>query len=498
MKTVFIYPGYENLGIEYLSSALRYDGFETTLIFDPILFDENGFIKNKYLGRVFSFRKQIINKIINLKPDLICFSVLTDYYVWACNLASELKRHVKSKIIFGGIHPTSVPERVITQPFVDYVCVGEGEEAIVDLAKALRDCEPTTSIENIWAKQKGVIFKNRLRQLISNINTLPFPDKDIYYSQFPIFNYGYLITTSRGCPFRCSYCCNNVYHFLYKDIGKFIRRRSIDNVLAELNQAMIKYKFKFIHFIDDVFNHDHIWLLDFLKLYRKEIKLPFSCYVYPDFVERSIAKELRRSGCFKVQMGVQIANERKRRDILYRVSSQERILDAINLLKSENIYVTCDNIFGFPEETEDDLRELAHFYNKVPPNHCESFWLRYYPKTEITRWALENKYIDEEKREKIENGNFSYGLINKSEHVRIKSHTQQMMFFLNIYPFIPRKLRSLILKTKFYHFFPRVPVVFLLIIIRIFNHARYDFNTVRVLKRYWYFSAIKLKSWKIS
>lgn len=496
MKILFIYPGYENLGIEYLSAVLKSHKFETELVLDPILFNENGFINSNIFGKIFSFQKNILHKVIKSKPDLICFSVITDNYSWACSLANEIKQIIKVPIVFGGIHPTSVPERVISEPSIDYVCVGEGDMAIVDLAESIRDKRPTTSIPNIWSKNNDTIFRNQVRPLVYELDSLPFPDKDLYYLQYPIFNDGYLISTSRGCPFKCSYCCNNVYHTLYQDMGKIIRRRSVDNTLAELEEAKGRYRPYFIHFVDDVFNYDSAWLFEFLEKYRTRIKLPFSCYIYPDFVNRSMVKELKEAGCFKIQMGVQVISETKRENILKRLSLQEKISSAIDFFRSEKIYVTCDNIFGFPDESEKELLSLCYFYNEHTPNHCENFWLRYYPKTEITQWALDNNYIDLKKKEEIEKGKFTFGLIKKAEHTNIKAYTRKFTILLSVYIFIPKRLRLLILKKRFYCFIPLVSHILLLIIVRIFNHSRYDFNTLRTINRYLYFLTKNLSTYE--
>ena len=407
-KVGFIYPGYENLGIEYLSASLKSKAFQTKLFLDPIIFDESGFIKNRILASAFSFQKYLLKQIIDYKPDLLCFSVITDNFLWASEWVRTIKRHLSIPIVFGGIHPTSVPEKVIVEPFVDYVCIGEGDVAIVELAQAICDSRPVNAVLNIWSKNQGRVHKNQIRPLINDLNIIPFPDKELYYAESPIFKEGYLVATSRGCPFKCAYCCNNTYHALYKNAGRRVRRRSIDNILEEVTLAKEKYHFKFIHFVDDVFNFDPSWLSIFLQKYKKDVNLPFSCYLYPDFVGDSMAKQLKQAGCFKIQMGIQIINEEKRKNLLKRISSGSNIACAIKALKKENIYTVCDSIFGFPDETEEDLLSLALFLNEHIPDHCENFWLRYYPKTEITQWAFQNGYIDAIKIEKIEKGEFNF------------------------------------------------------------------------------------------
>jgi hypothetical protein len=122
------------------------------------------------------------------------------------------------------------------------------------------------------------------------------------------------------------------------------------------------------------------------------------------------------------------------------------------------------------------------------PNHSENFWLRYYPKTEITKWALDNKFINARINERIENGEYNFGLIRKPEYVNTNPYTDKFIFLLNIFPLLPAKLRSFILKHRYYRLFPKIPSLALLIIFKAVNHPKYDFNTLRTIKRYLYFA----------
>jgi radical SAM superfamily enzyme YgiQ (UPF0313 family) len=190
-------------------------------------------------------------------------------------------------------------------------------------------------------------------------------------------------------------------------------------------------------------------------------------------------------------MGVQVVSDDKKEKVLKRASSQNRIARSMELLKNNGIYVVCDSIFGFPDETEEELLQLASFYNENPPNHCENFWLRFYPKTEITEWALEKDYISPEKNELIEKGEFSFGLVRRGEVQGRANHADKIMGLLGVYPFLTKALRGLIIKKRLYRFFPPIPSLFLLVIVRIFNHPRFDFNTARTIKRYLYFCSRK-------
>ncbi len=492
MKVGFIYPGHENLGIEYLSACLKKQGFSTRLFFEPMLFSEAHFFRNKVLSSIFSFREFIFNQIIEFNPDLFCFSVTTDNYLWACDWAKRIRQALRIPIIFGGIHATSVPERLIKEPFIDYVCVGEGDIAIVELAQAINEKRPQTEIANIWSKYNGFIYSSQPRPPIADLDKLPFPDKELYYAAAPVFQNGYLISSSRGCPFSCAYCCNDIYNALYAKHGGFVRKRNTDNVIEELCIARTKYDPRFIHFVDEVFNYDQEWLTDFLKKYKKEIGLPFSCYCYPNFTDKGLVRALKESGCFKAQIGLQTIDDQKRQKVFKRGSSIQQIAQTIDYFREVGIYITCDTIFGFPQESEEELASVCEFYNEHTPDYCENFWLRFYPRTRITQWALAHKVISKETNEKIEKGEFCSGLFKKPSHSSVNPRASKFMFFLRLYPFLTKKIRTFILKHRFYLYLPRISEVFLLVFFHIFNRPRYDINTLRTIKKYLYFCRVKI------
>src|SRR4030042_6877255 len=195
MKVTFVYPTSENLGIEYLSSVLRQEGHQSELIFDPCLFNDT-IHYNPFLKHLFAFKKHMLNRIIKSQADLVCFSVVSDFYPWACEIAKEVKKRTKVPIVFGGIHPTSVPEQVISNDFVDYVVIGEGEGAIVELVRSLEQKDDDYRIKNVWLKRDGQIIRNEPRDLIQDLDSLPFPDKALYAKEYTDFKGQYTIITS--------------------------------------------------------------------------------------------------------------------------------------------------------------------------------------------------------------------------------------------------------------------------------------------------------------
>ncbi|MFH1507442.1 MAG: radical SAM protein [Candidatus Omnitrophota bacterium] len=479
-RVAFVYPGYENLGIEYLSATLKKRGIQTKLFFDPVLFSESGFLSNRFLGKLFSFQKYLLREIINYKPDLVCFSVVTDNYPWAIRWAREIKYSLGTLIIFGGIHPTALPERVLNEPFVDYVCIGEGDIALAELAAAMKEKMPVTRIKNIWTKNDSLIIKNEVRPLIPNLDDLPFPDKDLYYLSASIFREGYLITTSRGCPHSCTYCANNLLRNIYQGRGDYLRRRSVSNVIAEMEKAKVEYKPRFIHFSDEVFSYDTEWLESFIPIYRKNIGLPFACYVSPPFVNKKVVGLLKEGGCYKVQMGVQTLNEDSRIKLLKRVYTNEQIIEAIKLFRKHKIYLTCDNIFGLPGQDEDELIEMSEFYNKNRPDHIEVFWLKYYPAAPILSIARNMGWVDDNNIKAMESS--AIGIVKGGDTYNREFGRFQLL--LNLLYFMPTKLVSFILRKGIYRLFPLLSPICITILFRLFNRARFDLYAAMTVRRY--------------
>jgi len=245
MKIAFVYCEMESLGIQYLSSILRNNGHSTKLFFDPHLFNDT-VAENLYLSRVFDYSEILVEEIREYKPDLIGFSVLSTYYEWAKKLSRKIKEKIDVPIVFGGIHPTSLPGDVMKNEFIDFVIVGEGEYPLLELVNSEFRENLYSSIKSLCYKKNGEIICNEIREPIQDLDQVPFPDKDLFYDRLPHIKESYTILSGRGCPHSCAYCCNNFLNKFYN--GKYLRRRSVGNTIAELKLAVSKYNMKNIFF----------------------------------------------------------------------------------------------------------------------------------------------------------------------------------------------------------------------------------------------------------
>lgn len=446
MRIAFVHCLYENLGIEYLSSYLKREGHEVSLFFDPILFD-NYLIKSRLLDRTFNFKEHLVDAIVKDKPDVVAFSVLSDNYSWCCSMAKEIKKRLRATIVFGGVHPTAVPHHVIKNDFVDFVVCGEGEEAMGRLMSHLSQGKDVSTIRNLCYKNGSSSVLNELSPPLSDLNLVPFPDKDLFFNEYKDFvTEAYMIITARGCIYRCSYCCENLMNKLY---GRYHRRRSPDNVIEELVWAKKKYGIHRVNFQDSVFTYNRPWLEEFLPQYKEKIALPFFCFIYPSgVVDEKLVGQLTDAGCVSMNMGVQSINPQLRKQVFLRNESNEEITRIIRIIKKTSLYLYLDFVL-FPLQRESELRETMRFCSRMSADFVTISWLRYYPGTEIIDISKELGILNDEDIQSINEGR-DFTPYFKKKNFPIKTYSKMANLIAGS-GWLPPFLMNVIIKFKLYY-----------------------------------------------
>ncbi len=484
MKVLFVYSGYENLGVEYLSAALREAGHRTALAFDPRLFDDH-YTRAPLLARLLDRRQAMLARAEGERPDLLAFSVVTEDFTWACEVAGELKQRLGLPVVFGGVHVSSVPRRVMEEPVVDYAVVGEGERALVALADRLEAGRPVDDVPNLCFRRHGQVVQTDLAPLLQDLDALPLPHKELFYDQLPYLRRDYMTMTSRGCPNRCTYCFNDSMRRLYRGKGRYVRRRSVDAVLGELVRARATWPLERVQFYDDVFTTDRAWLERLAPRYRHEVALPFWCSVNPRFVDRDVVHLLADMGCWEVQMGVQTINRRLRR-ALRRPEDIDQVRRAVELFRAAGIKVVLDNISGVPGETEADVLESLAFYNRVRPSRISDYYMRYYPATEVVEQALAAGALDPAAVEELERGRGSESFALGGT-AGVTTRQRRLHFLLAVLLQLPPGLNQQILSRRLFRFLPRHDGLARVIIRLVDVLRREDINAERYWAKYFHF-----------
>lgn len=365
----------ENLGIMSIAGVLREHGHHV----DLILQDEHP--------------KHFFDLIDQYNPDLIGFSFMTGNRAWASSTSKIIKQKFNKPIIFGGVHPTLFPED-IDLSYVDYICVGEGEYPVLELLGAMENDEDCSKIQNLWVSQNGSAVKNPLRDLIQDFDPLPLPYREIYYKykfirDLPIKRF----VAGIGCPYRCTFCHNPMQIRLHKGKGAFVRKKSVDRIIKEVEDVKKRFILKRVHFSDDTFTLDKKWLEDFLDAYKKEIAIPFSCNIRIDQVNEDIIRRMYDSGCWGVAYGIESGSEEIRNGLLKKNLKEEDIITNTKAIKKYGIKVRTTNLMGLPGETIEDAFKTVEINQKIQADYTGANVLVPYPKTEIVDYAIERGFL---------------------------------------------------------------------------------------------------------
>ncbi len=321
------------------------------------------------------------------QPDLIAMSTTEDMWELGIKLLNEIKYYIKEKkipVIAGGVFPTFAPDLCIEDDLVDLVCVGEGENALIDLCKKIELKQDYSDVTNCWVKKDGkVIKKNPITKPVDInknpvIDTTIFEEKRLYrpmagkvYKMFPV-------ETIRGCPFTCRFCNSPDQMKLYKGLGaNFYRKKRMDLVHKELKHFKEVHKVEYMYFWADTFLGMSKNELDqFCEIYS-EINLPFWMQTRPETITDDNISKLAKVGLNRISFGVEHGNEEFRKRILDRRWKNKDIIKKLKIPHKYGVRFSVNNITGFPTETKKlafDTIELnrhinadnANIYSFVP------------------------------------------------------------------------------------------------------------------------------------
>jgi radical SAM superfamily enzyme YgiQ (UPF0313 family) len=404
--------GAEQLPVELLSAILKRRGHQVGLVFDGSLFDDQYHIQMPRIARLFRLEEKLADEAATMRPDVIAMSVLTNTYQWGLRMAAAIKARTGAKVIFGGVHPSAVPDTVIAEPCVDAICIGEGDVAFPAYLRALEDEALDAPIPNLWHKRAdGSVVKGPQTGFIQDLDSLPFPDKQLYAEEIHIRDC-YLTMTGRGCPYRCTFCFNSFWAKLPSRSGdkggKYVRQRSVDNVIEELRQAKRYWGMRHVDFEDDVFTVDKDWIRRFSEEYRREIGLPFKCLTHPKYVDDDIVRWLQEAGCTWVQIGIQSIDDHYKYKQMKRYETVGDVAWAIDAFKKAGIAVKGDHIFGNPGEALESQEVARLFYANHTPSRVDTFWLTYLPGLEMTEDARARGELSDEDVARLARGEVGF------------------------------------------------------------------------------------------
>ena len=402
-----------NIGARHLSSLAKVHGYDTHMIF------VGAFLKNDILPPADPDIELMTDLLVKeIKPDIVGVSVSCSAFFKTSVLITESlrKKGYKGLIAWGGIHSILCKEDCIEH--CDITFTGEAEKPWIEFLDRVENGGSITDIKGTWAKDSdGTVHKNPHAEFVENLDEVPFPDYDNdrhYYIEdgkleriepFRKEMYSIFVLSSRGCPFNCSFCATpRIFEELKKEKhgGKYIRQRSVDNVIAEIEYIENSFPdFKAsrdgtINFGDDVFVLYKDWVTEFTQKYQEKFDRPYWCYFHPNTVNKQIVKLLAGTGLKYIDMGIQSGNERVRRELFLRTDTDDNIRKAVQIIHDAKVGIVMDMITDNPFDTEEDKQNGLDFLLTLK----RPFTLNYlsmimFPKVRFTEMALEAGLITE-------------------------------------------------------------------------------------------------------
>ncbi len=364
MRVLFIYPNlYTQMGFNHglasLSACLRRAGHPTRLL-----------NLNENLPPV-PTRADVLALVRDWRPGLIGFSCLTMQYQEALRIAGFLRAEAQREglalppLVVGGIHPTMVPEEVMADGLWDHVGVGECEDALLELVRRTELCLPAEDVPNFlsWrgGARGGEVVRNRVGEF-PDLTALPPPDYELFDTQRILDQkHGWFgLLSSRGCPYRCTYCLNHRIVDTYRaelgrpvtDLG-FFRYRPIDLLLGEIRGVLARYRGVGTFILDDdLFTQNAEHAIAFCEAYAAAgIGVPFVVNSHVKRLDPRVARALGRAGCRILKLGIESGSLRVRRDVLKRFMTDDDILGTVSDAERHGLHTSGFVMVGLPGES---------------------------------------------------------------------------------------------------------------------------------------------------
>ena len=368
MKRAYHMRRYPPLGLMYISASLEKGGYLTEIIDTTIAPISSQKLVNKIKSEDYLF--------VGFYADMATKKTVLEYL-------KLIKSQLNIPIVMGG--PASLSQNGNFQGIVNIICNGEGDLTVLDIAGCLEGKLEKSEIKGITYSENGDMITNPPRELVSNLDSLPFPARerlpfDKYYDRY-IFTvkepYTTLIT-SRGCPMNCTYCASSQFWR-----GK-VRRRSVENVMAEIDEVYEKYRVKYIDIIDDTFTLDNKWLANFCdQLIRKNFKFNWSCINHPHDMPEEVLIKMKKAGCDTLKIGLQSADPIVLKEVNRDPGSPDKALELIKKAKSIGFMVLLDFIFGLPGDNEETISRNMLFSLRADPTFAKFYKLSFLEGSEL-------------------------------------------------------------------------------------------------------------------
>ncbi len=395
-----IFSLYFPLGLTYVAGAAKKAGHECKILDMDAAEPKEGSLNftreyesyNNYITALNAPEHptwQLLRRLIKEQnPDLIGITALTTKFGSAIQTARFCRQELpKVPILIGGAHASTMPDLCMQIPEVDYVLRGESDESFPQLLEALQGRRNFAEVGSLTWRKEGKIIHNPDLPFAQNLDELALPDRSALMNpeHYSSEDMG-VILTSRGCPFRCSYC----FHMWEKKV----RYRSVDSVIAEIIEVHRQYGTTQFSIKDDSFTVKKSHVLKLCEAFRKlPFKMTFNCTTRVDLLDEELLKAMKEAGCAQVSVGIESGSPAVLKETDKDISL-EQVIKAAEMLNRHRLFWTGYFMIGLPRETEEDIRQTMKFLKKVKPFYGGLGVYNPFPRTKLFNQGVELGLLD--------------------------------------------------------------------------------------------------------
>lgn len=371
---------------------------------------------------------QIAARIKSFQPDIVGITNMSLEYWRQVHFSAEIVKDVSDDIItiLGGVHPTTMPHRVMEDPNIDYVILTEGEERLPKFLDILQsEHQDFTQMNGVGYRTDDKVKIIEPVGWIEDLDALPMPDYTIFNwqkvmrsEQKSVVGLGNrkspvgVILTSRGCRFRCCFCANSIV------MGRKARLRSAENVLKEIDMLVKKFDIKELIFTDDEMyaNRERCVKIFEGLIHRNYDLLWKNINLAAWTMDYDLIKLMKESGCYQITISPESGSDRVLREIIHKPTRRQHSIEVVRWCRELDIEVEADFVIGFPGETWEEIRETTNLAEKLNADAVKFAIATPFPGTELFKKAVSGGYLSEDFNfYRDDTLGFGHGLIETEE-----------------------------------------------------------------------------------
>jgi anaerobic magnesium-protoporphyrin IX monomethyl ester cyclase len=394
------------LGLAFVAASLEKAGYQAAIL-------DNYNLKKPI--------EEVKKELKRLEPEIVGITCGSVTYRRCIETAQAIKKVLPScKVVIGGWQPTYMPESLLQYPEIDYLVMGEGEQAMVQLADSLAEGN-----RSAISKISGIAYMDKDKMIrkdptfLQDLDQIPFPARhllpmEIYDRIIPYLDASPVDTMNviRGCPYHCAYCETK------KLWGPTCRAFSPQRVAAEIEHLVINFGSRGVYFVGDNFTINKKRTQKLCTLMKeKKLDIKWVCDTRVDQISHELLQEMKSAGCQTIWFGVESGSAR----ILEKLNKKitlEQISKAFKLCKEQGIQLACSFMVGIPGETVEDMYATFKFARKLDPDWCQFNTYVAVPGSKLYDEIMENRLYDrvEDFVTYVKTDEFDYELVSKIQN----------------------------------------------------------------------------------